>query len=361
MKILHIAKIDNNKSSGVNVVVPQRILVQSKKENVYFLNLNDCIIDELKGLQLEYKINNQTIYNVCKTIGKIDIVVIHEVNNVENIKIYKQLLKMNIPYIIVPHGEITESALSQKKIKKKVAYLLFFNKFILNAKGIQCLSKEELNTIKIKIPNKIIIGNGVNIPIIKKKQFNENEINITYIGRLDPHHKGLDSLIESVSKIKNKLHKENVSINLYGPYIEDYNKQLNDLLIKFNLNNFIKIHNSVFAKEKEKVLLESDLFIQTSRHEGLPTGILEAMGIGLPCIITKGTNMADILQKYDAGYYAGNTIDSIRDAIIKSIDDKMNWPQKGENGIKLVEENFTWDLIIQKELNYYRSIVDNYE
>lgn len=44
------------------------------------------------------------------------------------------------------------------------------------------------------------------------------------------------------------------------------------------------------------VLLQTDLFIQTSRHEGMPMGLLEALSIGVPCLVTVGTSLGHIIK-----------------------------------------------------------------
>ena len=44
-----------------------------------------------------------------------------------------------------------------------------------------------------------IVPNGIDIPNEYRKNINEN-LNITFIGRYDVNHKGLDILIESIKK-----------------------------------------------------------------------------------------------------------------------------------------------------------------
>ena len=182
MKILHVAKITNNKFNGVNAVVPQHIKYQSECADVRFVNYNKNVIDEMSQWQVDFKSLEDILPNL-KIQGFIpDIVVIHEVNNIENIKFYRILLKMKIPYIIVPHGELVKLALRKKRLKKKIAYILLFNKFIRKAVAIQCLSQLELENIKIKTPKKFVSTNGVILPDKYKTSFNYDKCNMVYIG-----------------------------------------------------------------------------------------------------------------------------------------------------------------------------------
>jgi len=47
------------------------------------------------------------------------------------------------------------------------------------------------------------------------------------------------------------------------------------------LQNVVYINDGIFDDEKEKKQLESDFFILTSRFEGHPMGLIEALSYGL--------------------------------------------------------------------------------
>ena len=89
MKILHVAKITNNKFNGVNAVVPQHIKYQSECADVRFVNYNKNVIDEMSQWQVDFKSLEDILPNLKIQVIIPDIVVIHEVNNIENIKFYR--------------------------------------------------------------------------------------------------------------------------------------------------------------------------------------------------------------------------------------------------------------------------------
>ncbi|MEN1932826.1 glycosyltransferase [Escherichia coli] len=53
----------------------------------------------------------------------------------------------------------------------------------------------------------------------------------------------------------------------------------------------------MFGLKKEEVLESNNIFIMTSRYEGLPVSVLEALAYGNICLLTEGTNMAKIVKK----------------------------------------------------------------
>ncbi len=356
MKILHIAQITNNLTNGVNAVVPQHIKYQSAFADIKFVNLNKIFIDGLHEWQFEFNQIEDILKDFDKQNFVPNLVIIHEVNNISNIKLGKILRKAKIPYLIVPHGELVKLALRKKWIKKKIAYILLFNKFIRKAIAIQCLSQVELENIKIKTPKKFVSTNGVTLPDKYKTSFNSDKCNMVYIGRLEWKVKGLDMLFEAMSLIKDFMFQNNVKIDIYGPDIYNRKAEVEQLIMQNNVKDFINIYEPVFGDEKELVLVNSDIFIQTSRHEGMPCGILEALSYGLPCIITEGTNLVSDVIAFDAGYNAGNTIESIADAIKTAVVDSKNWSIKGQNAINLIKQKYEWEMIAQDAINRYKEL-----
>lgn len=359
MKVLHIANIEENKANGVCVVVPQHVIAQAKFADVAFININNKAINELKNLQI-FVDTNSIVEEALNKFGSPDIVIFHESNQIGYIKIYKQFFKNNIPYIILPHGELTQGALRKKWLKKKVAFALIFNKFVRKALAIQCLSQSEASRIKIKTPIKFIGTNGI-YDIPEKKQFFSTKCTkLLYIGRLDIKIKGLDRIFDAIYINKDYFEKNNIVFDIYGPKKLDQKADLQEFINKKTLTNIVFLHEPVYGEEKYEIIRNHDLFIQASRTEGMPMGILEAMCIGLPCFITRGTSLADLLVEYDAGYYAGETVEEIAKNLIKAIEcDKKEI--KSNNAIMLISSQYIWDQVAENTVRTYEQLLGNNE
>ncbi|MEG1506768.1 MAG: glycosyltransferase family 4 protein [Bacilli bacterium] len=117
------------------------------------------------------------------------------------------------------------------------------------------------------------------IPNFKTLKINESSFLINKkaisVGRLD-YQKGFDRLIKAWSLIKNK----DWILEIYGdgPLKNDLEEQILELRLEKNI--FLK----GVTRNIEEKLLESSIYILTSRHEGLPLVLLEAMECGLPII-----------------------------------------------------------------------------
>lgn len=350
MRILHIAYIENHSLTGVCVAVPEHIKSQHNKAEVALLNIKHSVIS---GITNSYVYDMKYWRNTLIPEFQIpDIVIFHEIYHFEYIKIAKDLRKHHIPYIIIPHGSLVRKAQQKKWLKKFIANILFFNKFVNGAKAVQCLSNQELENTDVSV-RKFLCTNGIHYPQKIDKSFNESELNITYIGRLEVYVKGLDILVEAVSRIAELLKQLNVKIHIYGPDIKGRYAAVESLIRENNVSDIIKLNREISGADKYTVLENTDIFIQTSRHEGMPMGILEALGMGIPCIVTKGTSLGGIIHNYDAGWVAENTIESVAYNIKSAIAQRDCFKSKSNNARRLVEENFTWDNISDQALNYY--------
>lgn len=353
-RILHIANISNNPCNGVCVAVPNHVYYQNRIISAALLNINNCQID-VDIDQFVYTGDNWR-NDVHDGYKYPDLIIFHGIYQFPYIKIAKSLRKLGIPYIIIPHGELVEGAQNKKKLKKAIANVIFFNRFIYGALAIQCLSRNELETTNFKV-NKFISSNGIVIKSSKEKKFHSDKIEITYIGRLEWYIKGLDILIEAVARLSEEFKKNRIKLSIYGPDIKGRLNVVNEIIRKYNVSELISSHPPVTGKEKEEILNNSDIFIQTSRNEGMPMGILEALSMGVPCVVTKGTSLGSFIEQSDAGWVADNNIDSVADKLIQAIKERNIWLQKSHNARIAIQTHYTWNKISQTAIKEYNNLL----
>lgn len=355
MNIIHYAGISTNKASGVSVVVPQIINAQAELMNVCFYNYGKAsfnVDEKVIAFNCEH---NDDYHTFPVPFNKPDIVVFHSPFGIrKSIHLAKNLKKEGIPYIVVPHGCFSLQALRKKPLKKFLAINIFFKKMFSRAAAVQFLSEEEKKSSKYKEKG-IVIANGVLIPNNYKRNPIGNGIKISFVGRKDIYHKGLDLLIKACAKICSCLRENDVNIYLYGPY-ENNQDEIKTLIFEHKVEDIVFDLPAVFGKDKETVYLNTDLIVLTSRFEGLPCAILEALSYGLPVLITEGTTLGAKVREYNAGWVAETSIESIAETLKKVIAEKTCFKEKSRQAIELIKENFAWDKIAKDTVGKYKEI-----
>jgi glycosyltransferase involved in cell wall biosynthesis len=140
----------------------------------------------------------------------------------------------------------------------------------------------------IKEADTAFVGNGVNLrkytndgSRLRTRQemgIQPEDTLICWVGRLDQQ-KGLDVLLEAFSWLKH-----NRSVQLYlagdGPLLAHLREQAR----RFGMIN--RVHFLGFRKDIPQLLQAADIFVLPSRYEAMPLSIIEAMAVGLPCIVS---------------------------------------------------------------------------
>jgi glycosyltransferase involved in cell wall biosynthesis len=284
------------------------------------------------------------------------LVVFHETYRVEYLAISKTLRQKKIPYVILPHGELTEQAQKKKWLKKKVANLLLFNTFINGAAAIQFLSEREMALSHFG-KKKFIGTNGVPLPMQTKSAFRMEGVKIVYIGRLEMEIKGLDLMVRAVKQCKDFLMEKKCKLYIYGPDLNGRFECLQTLIREEGVEELMVLSGPILGAEKEKELLSADCFIQTSRTEGMPTGILEAMSYGVPCLLTEGTTLAGKVREYNAGWGCETSADGIENALRAVIEERACWSEKSENAKALIQAEFCWERVAANAVEEYKKLL----
>jgi len=365
MDILHIAPINMLEANGLRYSVPGLTSAQNKIEgvNAALLNINNYEkLKENEVSRFDFKFfGNYTEFESLEIpFNKPDIVVFHGVYFPEYVKISKKLQSIKIPYVVVPRVSLTLGAQKQKFLKKQIGNFFLFNRFIKNAAKIQYLTENEKELSKGFKKDSFVVGNGISLPSKVKDRISQN-INITFIGRYDLNHKGLDILVGSIINIKKQLRYKRIKINFYGSDFREGKLYIQKMITDNNLYEVLEVNDAVFNENKDLVLLDTDIFIATSRFEGHPMAVIEAMSYGIPCILTSGTNMLDKLTKYDAGWSTKLDVNEIAKTILLAISDNNKILIKGFNARKLIEENYTWEKVAHEAFENYHKIVEEYK
>lgn len=155
-------------------------------------------------------------------------------------------------------------------ILRKFVYPLA-DSLVLQTQGVKNIYEKKIKINKLKIlPNPI----SAELTMLRDNNAKKENLIIT-VGRLD-NNKGQDDIIKAFGS----LNVENWKLLIIGD--GDKKEELMTLINNLNLTDKIKIISKV--KRIDKYYNKASIFVFTSKTEGFPNALLEAMHFGLPCI-----------------------------------------------------------------------------
>lgn len=252
------------------------------------------------------------------------------------------------------HGAEFESYYKQsnKRNKKRIRKLLRGSDSII-------VLGESWNNIILSIEpsaNTVILRNSVSLPTDIAQANNNKSINILYLAVLIER-KGILDLIKASKNVIEYLEKNKVKINFIIAGDGELRKKAENLVRSLNISQNFNFLGWINLKEKNDVLLNTDIFVLPSYNEGLPMSILEAMSFGIPILATDVGSISDAVISEENGYLieAGNIIELERRLIEMISGNKLN--DMGMKSRKLTEQYFNIDSYFKDIKTLYYSII----
>ena len=254
--------------------------------------------------------------------------------------------------------------LSGKKLKNRLISKPMFRFYSHTSKIITASKATMLLFEKAGIPkNKLeVIYNGVgpkfldaktdfeNLQKIKNKLgISENQKILLSVSRLVPG-KGQDNTIRSVANIIPTF--KNLRLLIVGE--GSYRSELENLVAKYSLDDYVFFLGSKTNDELVDYYDLCDIFLLPNRTdakrenvEGLPNVLYEAASRGKPIITgMPGGGKEIIKEDYNGFVVEGEDVEAITEAILKLIKDKEKIALFGKRSKELIEENFTYEKMI---------------
>ena len=363
LSVLHVAPVWGDPSQGLTYSIPA--LIASQKEagaDVALLSTASRVPD---FGNVNYPIAWIRQYrgkeSIHEYIRKFDLIVFHSTYIISQWKVGLVARDLGIPYIITPRGGMTRKAAGRSRVKKMIANCLFFRNFTQRAAAIHCLTAHEAEETKHWKCPIFVAGNGIQVRSIRgfclDRSVSSKNIQAVFLGRLSIMHKGLDILIRGFADFVRDAGTEVVDLHLYGPDDRGSSKALKKLIKKLDLETNVTLHNPVYGDAKWKVLSDADLFCLTSRFEGHPIAVLEALSCGLPCLLTPGTNMAREVSIGQAGWEVAESAVSVAEGLHIACGDLASQLDLRKSAYRLSKE-YLWPKVAQKTLIEYQKIID---
>jgi glycosyltransferase involved in cell wall biosynthesis len=367
--ILQIAPITDRQVSGIAAVIPKLIRVLAAEGSQI------ALLTTAPGGRYETPLpcpvfyfadfpRHSRIASLPSPYNRPDLIIFHSTYILSHIAIAREAIQRGIPYIIQPHGGMTQGAQQLKHFKKRIGNILFFNRMVKHAAEIHCLTEMEARDVKHLWNRPVFVaGNGVDLPEtarLARPEPNEN-LRFVFLGRLDIHHKGLDWLLEACHQLQNQLRHSKAQVFLYGSEVADSRAKMKHLIDQYGIQDLVHIREPVWGEAAKSLIFQgADVFLHTSRFEGHPVAVLEALSHGIPCLLTPGTNMAEVVAAAGAGWAVDANPRAISVGIDRLLSRPTEIPLRGKAARILAQEKYAWIEIAKSTTKEYERIINEY-
>lgn len=349
MKIIHI--IQSLESGGAEQALSKLvnndiynehwIILLFKSKNHYALNdnvkvislgLDNTLIDKIRVLNKLHK--------------KIEYIKPEIVHTWMNSNFYAPILKKKfkkIKFIIsIRHGLNRKYLLLNRPVLKNIFKNIDGTIFVSKS------SKKEFEDTKIIFPHKTVIQNGFDEQKYDYVFNPKNHMfNFAYVGRKNII-KNQNMLVKAFDKFSEG--KENVNLLIAGKNMEEH--YFEQWISSKNKNKFQWMGE---VKNPLEIYRKSDVLILTSKSEGFPNVIGEAMSVGVPVITTNAGESFDIVGS--TGFKIDNNVESLINVLEKIYQNPNILLDKSLNAYKKVKKEYSIGKIIKEYVDYYNTII----
>lgn len=177
---------------------------------------------------------------------------------------------------------------------------------------------------------------------------------ITFVGRLI-YAKGVQDLVSALPRAKTVV--PNIELLIVGD--EPYRAKLERLTLEAGCAQDITFLGEKPPTEIVDILSATDIFINPSYSEGLPTSVLEAAAVGIPIIAADVGGTREIVKNGETGLLIQpGQPEQIAEAVRLLAQNRQMADELGREARRLVEKRFDWDKVIDDWLECVLSCQD---
>jgi glycosyltransferase involved in cell wall biosynthesis len=218
---------------------------------------------------------------------------------------------------------------------------------------------------KLKPENIHLVMNGVDLDSFKPQKETKFEIvtkpfTVTYAGSFYQI-EGTDTLTRAAEILSNEdIHFKFIGFrndNLATK--QDIQKKLGQKATLLDWMSKDQLIPELYNSDILVIPADSSTPSQAQNRQGLvPTKFAEYLALGKPVIVTTLDGTPDFVKQYDCGFICEPTAASLAQAIRKAKATPTNvLIQKGQNGRKLAEQEFDYNVICKKYLQFLNKIL----
>jgi len=271
--------------------------------------------------------------------------------------------RRGIPRVISTRGMLEPWALRHKRLRKRVAWLLYQRRDLKLACCHHTTAEAEARNVRelgLGVPV-VAVPNGVDVPGERPwAGRSESKIAVRggqrrialFLGRIYPV-KGLPMLIEAWARVR----PDGWQLRVTGPDEAGHQKQIQRTVSAAGLGEVVSFTGPIGDQMKTSAFFDADLFVLPSHSESFGLAVAEALAHGLPVLTTTGAPWS-ILPENGCGWWVDATVDGIAEGLhYATMLDCETLRAMGAKGRALVIAKFGWKGVTDLILSTYEGVL----
>lgn len=215
--------------------------------------------------------------------------------------------------------------------KKTIMKVCFHTKLVIPVAICDTVKQSLIEAYNLKSENVECVYNGVDTAAFCPLEVEKKSSQIVFVSTGTLYHiKNHELLINAFSLV----HKEynNVMLRIIGD--GELREQLKNQVEELGLSNAVIFEGN--QSDVAPYLRTSDIYCCTSKVEGLPISVLEAMSCGLPIVSTPAGGVVDIVRENENGFIVESDEKAMAEKMIKLTKDVEMTKKMGKKSRELV-------------------------
>jgi len=280
-----------------------------------------------------------------------------------------------VPYVVKPHGSLDPFLYRVRRWRKSIPEWLIIRPALAAASGVHFTALEELHLARATgafgrwsdaISGKaIIVREGVDVessggcgvrdffelhPELAGKRI------ILFLGRIN-FKKGLDILARAFGRIGRA--RPDTHLVLAGPDSEGYGTKVRRWLAEEGVLDRATFTGMLQGRVKRGAYEAASAFVLPSYTENFGLTIVEALGYGVPVVLSTKVNIWRELVAADAGLATDCDGEQVAAAVLSVLDNPPAAQEMAARG-RLFANNYRWESVVPDMIAEYRKVIASF-
>lgn len=294
-------------------------------------------------------------------VPEFDLVHVHAVFSHSSLAAGRACRRARVPHVVRPLGTLDPWSLEQHAWRKNALLATSARRLLGGATAVHYTSAEEQRLAESHLP---WLAPGIVIPLgIDDEQFAdaddapvERSAVVLALGRLHPK-KGIDLLIEAFHALAAMEPLQAWRLRIGGDGPAACVAALERLASAGPASDRIEFLGWVDRPRRAELLRSSSLFVLPSHQENFGIALVEAMGAGVPAIVTPGVNIATDIASAGAGWVTERTTPGLTQSLRAAMSDRRALAERGR-AARTYAERFRWSVVAGQLRSGYDRVVN---